>query len=141
MNHDKQQLIQKAEAIYHAWEKALESNDVEKLVSLYTSDCVLESPLIPHILKTDKGICEGHQALRAFIEKVIPRKPTIRRFYQQNLFTDGKILMFEYPRQTPAGEQMDFMEVMEIKDGLIHSHRVYWGWRGVKVLQDDAYSQ
>jgi hypothetical protein len=34
---------------------------------------------------------------------------------------------------------MDFVEVMEIEDGLIHAHRVYWGWRGVDVLINDQY--
>jgi hypothetical protein len=43
------------------------------------------------------------------------------------------------PRDTPDGKQMDFVEVMEITDGLIQRHCVYWGWRGVKVIQDDAY--
>jgi hypothetical protein len=31
------------------------------------------------------------------------------------------------------------VEVMDVKDGLIQHHRVYWGWRSVKVLEDDAY--
>jgi hypothetical protein len=25
--------------------------------------------------------------------------------------------------------------VMELKEGLIHKHRVYWGWFGVRALQ------
>ncbi len=39
----------------------------------------------------------------------------------------------------PEGEQMDFVEVMEIDDGLIHAHRVYWGWRGVDIILQDQY--
>jgi hypothetical protein len=35
--------------------------------------------------------------------------------------------MWEYPRDTPDGEQMAFVEVMELKGGLIQHHRVYWG--------------
>jgi hypothetical protein len=31
---------------------------------------------------------------------------------------------------------MDFVEVMEIEDGLIHAH---WVWRGVDVLINDQY--
>jgi hypothetical protein len=31
------------------------------------------------------------------------------------------------------------VEVMGIKDGRIHHHRVYWGWRSVKVLESDEY--
>jgi hypothetical protein len=41
------------------------------------------------------------------------------------------------PRETPSGEHIDFVEVMAIEDGLIHAHRVYWGWRGVDVLIND----
>jgi len=29
---------------------------------------------------------------------------------------------------------MDITEVMEIDDGRITSHRVYWGWKGVGML-------
>jgi hypothetical protein len=75
------------------------------------------------------------------IEKVAERKPFIRKHFKQNFFTDGKTLIFEYPRQTPDGEQMDFMEVMEIKEGLIQYHRVYWGWRGFQVIQENLYQR
>jgi len=30
---------------------------------------------------------------------------------------------------------------MEIEDGLIQKHRVYWGWFGVNVLRKDQYRQ
>jgi hypothetical protein len=49
-------------------------------------------------------------------------------------------LIWEYPRAAPDGEQMDFVEVMEVnRQGLIQRHCVYWGWRGVRVLQRDEY--
>lgn len=35
---------------------------------------------------------------------------------------------------SPDGEQMDIVEVMEIADGLIAHHRVYWGWLGVGMI-------
>ena len=47
--------------------------------------------------------------------------------------------MWEYPREKPDGEQMEFVEVMELADGLIRRHRVYWGWFGVKLLEQDRY--
>jgi hypothetical protein len=47
--------------------------------------------------------------------------------------------MWEYPRATPQGEQMDFVEVMEIENGLIQKHRVYWGWYGFNVMKKDQY--
>jgi hypothetical protein len=41
--------------------------------------------------------------------------------------TDGKRLIWEYPRGTSKGEQMDFVEAMDLNDeGLIQRHCVYW---------------
>ena len=39
-------------------------------------------------------------------------------------------------RVSPDGDQMDLVEVMEIEDGLIKRHRVYWGWYALNVLQE-----
>jgi len=125
--------------IYHQWDDALSRNDMDALLALYTPDAVLESPLIPHLLKVERGVCRGHEDLRRLFEVLAQRKPSVRRFYRSTYFTDGHMLMWEYPRETPDGDQMDFVEVMELKDGLIHKHRVYWGWYGVGVLNRDAY--
>jgi ketosteroid isomerase-like protein len=129
-----------AERIYHDWDKALGNDDVEALLSLYAPDAVLESPAVPLTLGADTGVVRGHSELRPLLEQVAARKPPLRTYYRSGYLTDGsRTMMFEYPRATPDGEQMDFVEVMEIADGLIQRHCVYWGWRGVKVIQDDAY--
>ena len=53
--------------------------------------------------------------------------------------TDGeRLLVWEYPRQAPDGDQVDLVEVMEIADGLIQYHRVYWGWFGTALLTRSA---
>ena len=96
-------------------------------------------PLIPYLLNCEIGICKGREALRILIQKVAERKPPLRKYYRKRFFTDGDTLMWEYPRSTPTGEQMDFVEVMELKNGLIWYHRVYWGWLGVKVIKEDQY--
>ena len=92
-----------------------------------------------HLRGGETGIVRGRDDLRKFVETVFDRTPDIRRRHRTAFFTNGKTLMWEYPRVTPDGEQMDLVEVMDVKDGLIRHHRVYWGWRGVKVLQDDEY--
>jgi hypothetical protein len=28
---------------------------------------------------------------------------------------------------------------MQVENGLIKAHRIYWGWGGSKLLQKDAY--
>ncbi len=130
-----------AERIYHDWDRALATNDVEALLRLYADDVVLESPLVCHLLGTEKGICRGKQELRKLIELVAARKPWQRQFHRAKYFTDGKTLMWEYPCITPTGEQMDFVEVMELEQGLIKYQRVYWGWYGFNILQQDKYHQ
>jgi ketosteroid isomerase-like protein len=127
------------ERIYHEWDKALSRNDPAALLALYAGDAELESPLVPHLLGTEKGVCRGHDELRKFFEILATRKPSVRRFYRTGYFTDGRKVMWEYPHETPQGEQMDFVEVMEIEKGLIRKHRVYWGWFGFNVLKNDRY--
>jgi hypothetical protein len=46
----------------------------------------------------------------------------------------GKLLVWEHPRKTPTGEQVDLFESMDIEDDLILYHRVYWGWKGFQAL-------
>jgi hypothetical protein len=36
---------------------------------------------------------------------------------------------------------MDIVEVMEIRDGLIAAHRVYWGWVSVGMLMSGEHSK
>lgn len=130
---------QQIERIYHTWDKMLAERDLEGALALYAPDATLESPLIPHLLETERGICRGTEELRQFITIVFQRTPARRRHFRSGYLTDGNRVMWEYPRQTPDGEQMDFVEVMEIEQGLIKHHRVYWGWFGVEVLQNDEY--
>ena len=82
---------------------------------------------------------QGRDNLRAFVRIVFERTPANRGHYRSGFFTDGRTLIWEYPRETPDGDQMDFVESMEIQDGLIRRHRVYWGWYGVKVIEEDRY--
>jgi hypothetical protein len=127
------------ERIYLAWDHALAHHKLEELLNLYAPNAVLESPVIPHLLGTQRGICRGHKEIQPVLEKVFERKPPLRKYYRTGYLTNGRTIMFEYPRATPDGEQMDFIEVMDIEDGLIQYHRVYWGWRGVEVLDHDEY--
>lgn len=130
---------QTIERIYREWDRAWSEDDLDAMVSLYAPDATLESPLVPHLLGGNVGIIKGREAIRQLLEKAAPRKPGSRHFHRRGYFTDGTGLMWEYPRATPTGEQMDFMEVMDVRDGLIQWHRVYWGWRGVEVIKADAY--
>jgi hypothetical protein len=94
--------------------------------------------LVLHVTGT-KGQLRGHAELRPFFEEIVQRTPTLRGFHRGVYFTDGRRAIWEYPRESSSGEQMDFVEVMEIDHHLIQRHRVYWGWRGVDLILKDAY--
>jgi hypothetical protein len=127
------------ERIFEAWDDALGKKDVDAAIALYAPNATLESPLIPYLLGVDKGICQGRAEIRRFIEIVFQRTPSQRKRFRRGYFTDGRRVVWEYPRATPDGEQMDFVEMMEIENGLIRHHRVYWGWFGLRILKNDQY--
>ena len=130
---------QAAERIYHESDAALGAKDLDDAMRLYAPDCLLESPLVRHLLGAEVGIVEGREKLREFVRVVFERQPAARQHYREGFFTDGHKLVWEYPRSRPGGEQMDFVEVMEIEDVLILRHCVYWGWYGVKLLEEDRH--
>ena len=128
------------ERMYFAWNDALSRNDAAALLSLYAEDAWFESPLVPHLLGTERGVLHGRKELKPLFDKLAERKPPVRQYYRTGYLTDGKRLIFEYPRDAGKGEQMDFAEVMELNDeGLIQWHHVYWGWFGFRVLQRNEY--
>lgn len=122
------------ERVYTAWDEALGRKDVAGALALYAPDATIESPLVRKLMGTETGVVRGQDELRRFITRVFETQPAERRRHRRDFFTDGRVLMWEYPRETPDGEQMDFAEVMEIEGGLIVRHRVYWGWFGLRLM-------
>jgi hypothetical protein len=51
------------------------------------------------------------------------------------------LLVWEYPREAPDGDQLDLVEVTEIADSLIQHHRIYWGWLGTQLLTKSAVAK
>ena len=123
------------ERIYRLWDEALGKKDLEASLSLYADDASIESPLVQHLMNTKEGIVQGKERLREFIARVFHTNPPQRKRFKQGYFSDGRVLTWEYPRVSPEGEQMDLVEVMEIENGLIKRHRVYWGWYALNVLR------
>ncbi|WP_028937696.1 nuclear transport factor 2 family protein [Pseudonocardia spinosispora] len=133
--------MQKTEHIVEAWDTALGAKDLDAAMALYHPDATLESPLVRHLLGGEEGIVRGRENLRGFVAKVFANQPAKRRRFRNAPLTDGTRLTWEYPRQSPDGDQMDIIEMMEIEDGLIRRHRVYWGWVGVGMLSSGEHSR
>ena len=123
-----------AERIYQLWDDALGNKDLDASLSLYADDATIESPLVQHLMKTQEGIVRGKDQLRRFITLVFQSNPPQRKRFRTGFFSDGRVIMWEYPRATPGDDQMELVEVMDIQNGLIQRHRVYWGWYALNVL-------
>jgi hypothetical protein len=125
-----------AEFIFHEWDRRARSRDVAGLVDLYAEHAVLESPLVPRILGQPSGVLRGKDELARFFEGGGRRRPNelVRWHRSGSYLWDGHTLSWEYQRMTPEGDQVDIAEVMDVADGRITAHRIYWGWFGTEML-------
>ncbi|MGH7921061.1 MAG: nuclear transport factor 2 family protein [Candidatus Dormibacteraceae bacterium] len=126
-----------AQYVHDEWDRRTRAHDIDGLLDLYLPNAVLESPLVPRIMDTTNGVLTGHRQLREFFERGTHGRPNeLVRFHRsgQFLFEHGR-LVWEYPRQTPAGDQVDITEVMDLAGPKIRHHRIYWGWFGTPLLQ------
>ena len=132
-----------AEYLYHAWHDAAKSRDTDALIALYYDDAELESPLVPIIMQRTNGTLRGKAEIRAFLAEGARRRPNewVRWYRDAHYYTGGNILIWEYPRQTPDGNQVDILEVMQHRDGKIYRHRIYWGWFGTQMLIKSALTK
>ena len=126
--------------IYEKWHKYAKKRETKALIELYAEDAVLESPLVPILMNKDSGILRGKTEILAFLNEGTRRRPNelVRWYRTGKYFITGDVLVWEYPRQTPDGEQVDILELMEIRNGLIVNHRIYWGWFGTQMLIKSA---
>ncbi|QIG80730.1 nuclear transport factor 2 family protein [Stakelama tenebrarum] len=121
------------ERIFHAWHDHAKARAIEALAALYAEDAVFESPLVAAVLgQGSEPVLRGRAAILAFMLRGAQGRPDdLLKWYRTGeYFTNGRTLIWEYPRETPEGEQIDVVEVMEIAEGLIAAHRVYFGSKG-----------
>jgi hypothetical protein len=106
-------------------------------MDLYTENCVLESSAVLVIERNVTGVLQGKDQVTrhfdAFFRMMGKDVPDWYRF--PPLFTDGRLLIWEYPSKGPHGDQLDVVESFDLETGLIAYHRVYWGWRGFQFLE------
>ncbi len=133
---------QDAAFVFNEWDRRARAGDVEGLLSLYRADAILESPLIPRILDQASGVLRGHAEIRPFFEAGTRGRPNdLVRWYRSGHYQfDGRTLTWEYPRQTPEGDQVDLVEVMDLAGPEIDHHRIYWGWTGTPLLTSKRQS-
>ncbi len=112
--------------IYGAWDAALSHHDASALVAMYAEDAVIQSPLIPRLMHRPRAFCRGRGEIRALYEAVLAWRPEVQRSLRMAYVTDGQRITAEYPRDAPDDVAFTCVEVMEVRDGLIQSHRGVW---------------
>jgi hypothetical protein len=118
------------------WDKYVRERDLDRVLTLYADDATIESPLVTAFFGSDSGILRGKPAVARLISEALRRRPDEVRFYRDGFQWNGKTLFWEYPTQIPNDQhQIDLVEVMDLEDGLIKRHRIYWGWYGVERLK------
>lgn len=123
--------------IYEQWHAAVTAKDLATLASLYAQDAAFESPLVWATSGEGRtGILRGRSDMIDFFAKGFDAPDNgLGRWYRTGqFFSNGQQLVWEYPRETPDGDQVDLIEVMDVMDGQIVLHKVYWGWLGFRTL-------
>lgn len=128
--------------IHRAWHECARTGDAAGYLALYAEDAVLESPLVPVVLDdVAGGVLHGRGEIHRFLTAAARRLTRrLTHWYRTDTWTtDGeRLLIWEYPRVTPDGEQLDIAEFMELEHGLIQRHRIYWGCFGSGLLARQA---
>jgi len=127
-------LIAAAEHIYKTWDEALGAKDHEAALALYAADASIESPPLFSFWGSNAASARGTTscaALSVWFSSDSRRSASAIAADSLPMERNscGSIL-----GRRQGGEQMDFVEVMELKEGLIHRQRVYWGWFGLSIL-------
>jgi steroid Delta-isomerase len=122
--------------IFEQWHERRIALDLPGFSALYAENAVFESPAVITFGDHSDGVLRGRDQIRAYFAIVFGKiNASVTDFFRTGeYFTDGKTLIWEYPAKTPKGEQADIVEIMEIKDGLIAAHRVFWGRVGYRTL-------
>lgn len=113
-------------SIAHGWFDAFNRHDLEQLLSLYSDDAAHYSPKLKIRQPETEGYIRGKEALRAWWQDAFDRLPQLHYSVTTLTANDERVFM-EYTRQVPGEPDMLVAEVLEIKDGLITTSRVYHG--------------
>ena len=124
--------------VYKRWHEMIVSRNLDGLMELYAKDSVLERSAVLVLERNSTGVLKGRDLIKkhfaAFFD-MMAKDTSVELYRPGTFFSDGKTLLWEYPSKSPRGDQLDVVESMDLEDGRIAYHRVYWGWIGFKALQ------
>ena len=113
-------------AIAKKWFDAFNEHDLAKLLALYDENAKHFSPKLKLRSPETNGLIIGKKALEAWWRDCFERLPTLK-YEPTNFIADNNFVFMEYIRKVEGEENLLVGEVLEIKNGLIISSRVYHG--------------
>ena len=111
-------------SIAKKWFDAFNEHDLKKLLALYDDNAQHYSPKLKVRNPETKGLIAGKKALRLWWRDSFERLPSLKYQPQRFIANDSSVFL-EYIRVVDGEENMTVGEVLEIRDGLIISSRVY----------------
>ena len=108
------------------WLEAFNEHNLENLLALYNEDAVHYSPKLKIRLPETNGLIKGKMNLRAWWKDAFDRLPSLQ-YIATSLTANDDCVFMEYTRLVEGEENMLIAEVLEIKNNLIVSSRVYHG--------------
>lgn len=121
-------LKEKGKEIFHLWNEYAKTGNIPGLLSLYAEDAHFETPLVPILMKRENGTLKNKKELEIFFKEGTQRRPNelVRWYRTGKYFIDCNTLIWEYPRETPNGNQVDILEFIEMnEEGKIKLHKIY----------------
>jgi hypothetical protein len=113
-------------SIAHAWFEAFNSQNLEKLLSLYDDEAQHFSPKLKINKPETNGYINGKDALRLWWSEAFENLPTLH-YKVTSLTSNADRVFMEYTRMVTGESDMLVAEVLEIRDNKIVFSRVYHG--------------
>lgn len=108
------------------WLAAFNEHHLEMLLSLYDDYAVHYSPKLKVRHPETNGLIKGKENLRSWWKDAFDRLPTLQ-YEPTSLTANQERVFMEYTRKVAGDEDMLVAEVLEIKNNLIVTSRVYHG--------------
>lgn len=125
-----------AERIHMLWDRFLKEGDMAGLACIYAEHATLQSPLVPTFYGPDTHLVCGRDEIVRFLDETVRRRPNDQvHWHRDGYLWNGRTLIWEYPAIIDGGFQVDLAECMDLAEGLIEHHRIYWGWFGVEQMK------
>ncbi len=112
--------------IAQQWFAAFNSHDLTALLALYADDAEHYSPKLKLHQPETHGWIKGKRALHDWWQGAFLRLPTLQYELLKLTANEHRVFM-EYIRHVDSEEDLRVGEVLEIRDHLIVSSRVYHG--------------